>query len=142
MYLLIKHYHCSHCLLLSFSSEDEEARCSHSLSRLPCCCAAAHEPLGLSPSRCLSLPDTEHRPLCCYFKNVILSDKEKKTQHGISKISPGYGWLKGVQFFTQCPSSINTHGLTHLTKTHTKPTVFTPSALCWAHQFSFSAWCL
>lgn len=132
MYLLIKYYYCFHCLLPSFSSEDEEARSPHSLSSLSCCCAAAHEPLGLSPSRCLSLPDTGHPPLCCYLKNVILSD-EKKTQHGISKMFPGNGWLKGGQSFSHCPSSINTHGLTHLIKIHTKCTVDTPSALCWAH---------
>lgn len=130
MYLLIKHSYCSHCLLLSFSSEDEEARSSHSLSSLPWCCAAAQEPLGLSPSRCLPLPDTEHWPLCCYFKNVILSEKTNKQQtnnkqqkkpppqHGISKMLPGNGLAESGTVFHPVPL-IYQHSWTHTTYQNT-----------------------
>lgn len=86
----------------------------------------------LSPSRYL-----EHQPLMLLFKKSYSLKQQKYPQYGISKMFPGNGWLKGGQSLTQCPSSIN-HPWDHTPyQKHTKSTLYTPSALCWPHQFSF-----
>lgn len=61
------------------------------------CPAAA--PLGLSPSRCLSLPDTQQQPLCCFLKTKLSSQTRKKnTTWHLKNVS--WEWLaeRGTTF--------------------------------------------
>lgn len=91
------------------------------------CPAAA--PLGLSPSRCLSLPDTQQQPLCCFLKTKLSSQTRKKNnKHNMAsqKCFLGMAGWKGDNLSPSAPHLSAFIGSHTLPKTHTRSTADTP----------------